>query len=224
MHELDPHANYTNSTDSFYGDQTETTMHEEIGSLVTKIKFYTTLFGIFANLVCICVFAQKSLLLKKINWYLLILALADFLFCTILFEHYFIISTNKSRSLYDMSRLTCYMMDYTIVNTTDTFTVYLMLVLSVDRLYAIMRPLESKHSMTNRFFKRITLIGYFFILLIKSPDLLLNQRVYNARHSHAEPKNEQTAIVTIDETESLFDAMNSSIDDVLKNNLNDLGK
>jgi predicted transposase len=152
------------------------TPHDFIVHLITIINFYSMLFGIFSNLVCICVFVQKTLLKKKINFYLLILAMIDFVFCIILSIHYFLLK-RMSITLYDFSLISCYMTDY-VVSTIDTFGVYLTLVMSVDRFYAITRPIKSKNFFTSRFAKRIILSGYFALLLIKLPDLLFNQREY----------------------------------------------
>jgi hypothetical protein len=197
-------------------------MHDMVGSLVVNINFFSTVFGIFSNLLCICVFSQKSLLTKKINWYLLILSLTDFLFCLILCTHYFMIKY-KSNTLYDWNMITCYGLDY-LVGTTDTYSVYLMLVLSIDRLYAIIRPIESKQFYTNRFCKRIALIGFFAILILKSPDLFLNQRVYNytPKKSAAAPSAVEEALSHIGEHDDPFafldSVSNNSVDENLKKN------
>ncbi|RNA11445.1 hypothetical protein BpHYR1_009889, partial [Brachionus plicatilis] len=58
------------------------------------------------------------------------------------------------------------------------FCVFLTLVLSIDRLYAIKKPIKSKVFFTYRFPKRIALSGYLFILFIKSPEIFLSQRHY----------------------------------------------
>lgn len=153
------------------------TIHEEIESIVARINLFTMLFGIIGNFICICVLMQKTLLNRKFNWYLLILALADLIFCFIVFINYYIVFTNPSRALYDLSKITCYFTDY-VVSSIDAFCVYLTLVLSIDRLYAIKKPIKSKMFLTYRFPRRIAILGYLTILLIKSPDLFLSQREY----------------------------------------------
>lgn len=152
-------------------------IHEKIESIVARVNLGSMLFGILGNFICILVLMQKTLLNRRFNWYLLILALADMIFCFIVFVNYYIVFTNPSRALYDLSKLTCYFTDY-VVSSIDAFCVFLTLVLSIDRLYAIKRPIKSKMFLTYRFPKRIALLGYLTLLIIKSPELFLSQRKY----------------------------------------------
>ncbi|CAF1055924.1 unnamed protein product [Brachionus calyciflorus] len=152
-------------------------IHLKVDKIVARINFCQMLFGVIGNLICIFILMQKTLLNRRFNLYLLILALADFIFCLIVFINYYIVYTNPSRALYDLSKITCYFTDY-VVSSIDAFCVFLTLILSIDRLYAIKRPIKSKMFFTYRFPKRIAASGYLLILLIKSPDLFLSQRQY----------------------------------------------
>lgn len=105
------------------------------------------------------------------------MAAADLFFCVIVFTNYYIVLTNQTSALYDYSWFTCYFTDY-IVNSLDAFCVFLTLILSVDRLYAIIRPIQNKMFFTYRYPKRIAVFGYLALLAIKLPELFLSQRKY----------------------------------------------
>lgn len=107
----------------------------------------------------------------------MLLAVADLFFSAIVFLNYFVVYNNPSSALYDLSWLTCYFTDY-VVNTLDAFCVFLTLILSVDRLYAITMPIKSKIFFTYRYPKRIAVFGYLALLIIKSPEVFLSQREY----------------------------------------------
>jgi hypothetical protein len=159
-------------------NESEENIHDKIEYILSLVNFGLMLFGIFANLICICIFAKKHLLAKKFNWYLLVLAAADLLFCLIAFINYFIYAITKpQKAIYELSVFTCYLTDY-IVNSTDAFCVYLTLIVSFDRLYAIRYPIESRAFITTRSPKRLILVACLFILIIKSPEFYLNQRQY----------------------------------------------
>lgn len=107
----------------------------------------------------------------------MLLAVADLAFSVIVFTNYYIVLNNHTYALYDLSWMTCYFTDY-VVNSLDAFCVFLTLVLSVDRLYAIMKPIQSKTFFTYRYPKQIAVFGYLALLAIKSPELFLSQRKY----------------------------------------------
>lgn len=119
------------------------------------------------------------------------MAAADLVFCVIVFTNYYIVLTNQSTALYDHSWITCYFTDY-IVNSLDAFCVFLTLILSVDRLYAIIRPIQNKMFFTYRYPKRIAVFGYLALLAIKSPELFLSQRKYVSVHDFSSINNSLT--------------------------------
>jgi hypothetical protein len=153
-------------------------IHYLIDNVVSRINLATMLFGIIGNLICIFVLVQKSLINRKFNWYLLALASADLKYCMILFANYLLYalsSTDPPQMIYDLSKLTCYLTDY-VVNSIDSFCVFLTLILSIDRLYAITNPIKARFFLTYKFPKQITAITYLALLIVKSPELFLSQR------------------------------------------------
>ena len=189
-------------------------IHDRIDYVVAKINFGSMLFGIIGNFICICVLCQKQLLNRKFNFYLLLLAVADLTFCFIVFVNYSIVNSNPNRALYDFSRLTCYLTDY-IVSSFDALSVYLTLILSIDRLYAITKPIKIKTFFTNLYPKRVALFGYLLLLTIKAPDLFLNQRLYVIPDVKTNTKqSEKQEMYTVDS--NLVISVNETTTDKLK--------
>lgn len=154
--------------------------HDLIDYVVSRINLGSMLFGILGNLVCIFVLVQKSLLNRKFNWYLLALAFADLNYCLIVFANYLVYALSLSdppQVIYDLSKITCYLTDY-VVHSIDSFCVFLTLILSIDRLYAIMHPIKSRFFLTYRYPKKITVVTYVILLCIKSPEIFLSQREF----------------------------------------------
>lgn len=174
-------------------------IHDKIDGIVARINLGSMLFGIIGNFICICVLGQKTILNKKFNWYLLMLAFADLIYSFIVFTNYIIVIINPERALYDLSKYTCYFTDY-IFRSIDTFCVFLTLVLSIDRLYAITNPIKSKSFFTYRYPKQIALVGYLMLTIVKSPDLFLSQRTYVTPESKAPTtlENEHTMLNIFD--------------------------
>jgi hypothetical protein len=152
-------------------------IHNKIDKLVARINFFLMLFGILGNFVCICVLVQKKLLGRKFNCYLLILALADFVFSVIVFINYCIIFQNPNRAIFDLSWVTCHFTDY-IIHTIDAFCVAITLIVSIDRFYAIIQPIKNKTLVTNRYPKQISLACFVLLLILHSPGVFLSQRAY----------------------------------------------
>jgi hypothetical protein len=149
-----------------------------IDHIVVRVNFFSMLFGILGNFVCICVLCSSILLKRKFNWYLLLLATADFLFCFIAFVNYYVMMDGSGRAIFDLSRVTCYLTDY-IVCAVDTFCVFLTLVLSLDRLYAIVRPIKVRQFFTNLYPRQISAVCLAVLLVIYSPEIFLSQRRYS---------------------------------------------
>ncbi len=163
-------------------------IHQQIDVLVSRVNMGQMLFGIIGNLICICVFKNKALLKKRFNWYLLILAFIDCIFCAIVFLNYLVYNIKEERALYDLSKFTCYFTDF-IVNSVDEYSVFLTLLLSIDRLNAIINPIRNKFFITNRYQKQLTIIGIVLITLANSPYFYLSQRTYiiPSNHHHHHP-------------------------------------
>lgn len=111
------------------------------------------------------------------------MAVADLIYSIIVFVNYLIICNNPMLDLDHLSWITCHFTEF-IVNSLDTFCVFLTLLLSVDRLYAIMNPIKSKIFFTNRHPKLIALIGYLVLLVIRSPEFYLNHREYKTIYNN----------------------------------------
>jgi hypothetical protein len=159
--------------------QTYTNIHDRIDAVVSRVNLASMFFGIVANLVCICVFNYNKILLKKrFNWYLFVLACVDCIFCSIVFANYLVFTVyRQERALYDLSAITCYATDF-VVNSVDEYSVLLTLLLSIDRLYAIRRPINIKLFVTYRYQKQVTAVGFAIITLVSLPYFLLSQRTY----------------------------------------------
>lgn len=148
-----------------------------IDKIVSKMNFSFMLIGIISNLLCISVFANKQQLKRKFHYYLLALSIADLLYCIIIFFNYLTYVLDPPNVLYDLSRLTCYFTDY-IVGSIDAFCYLQLLTLSVDRIYAITRPLKLRNFLTYRS-PRILILGTMVLVLVfKSPEIFLSQRNY----------------------------------------------
>ena len=144
---------------------------------MAKLNLYLMFFGVLSNLACIWVLCRKTMLMKRFNFYLLILALVDLVFCSILLTNYIVHNLFKHRALYDLSSLTCYGTDY-IHYTLDACSVYLTLILSIDRLYAIIRPMRVKNFFIYQYPRRVVLIGFLVIFVFHLPHIIYNQRTF----------------------------------------------
>jgi cytochrome c-type biogenesis protein CcmH/NrfF len=156
-------------------NKTET--ESQVFSSLAKAHLVIAMFGIIGNTICICVFFQKNLLIRKFNWYLLILSIAEFFFCCIVFANTIVyaIAPAEGRMMTDLFLIPCYINEY-LVNCIDAFCVFLTLLLSIDRLKAILDPINSRLFFTNRYPKRITFTSLIIIMIIKSTEIILAQR------------------------------------------------
>ena len=153
----------------------ETNQDQDTFMSLARAHLTITMFGIIGNSICICVFIQKNLLVRKFNWYLLILAIAEFFFCLIVFANTIVYAIVPEKWLLDLSLVSCFITEYSI-NSIDAFCVFLTLLLSIDRLKAIIDPINSRLFFTNRFPKRITFSSLLILLALKSPEIILAQR------------------------------------------------
>ena len=144
---------------------------------IAKAHLIITMFGIIGNAICICVFFQKSFLTRKFNLYLLILAIAELFFCCTIFANTIVYIIEPPKMLSDLSIIPCYIIEY-LINSIDAFCVFLTLLLSIDRLKAILDPLNSRQFFTNRYPKQITFVSLFVIFILKSPDIILSQTYF----------------------------------------------
>ena len=153
-------------------------------TIVSRINLSFMGFGILGNLACISVLFQATMLRKKFHLYLLALAFGDILYCIIVFCNYMIYIGDPPNLLFDFSEITCYFTDY-IVGSIDAFCVFITLVVSVDRLYAIIRPIRIRDFATYRYPRLIVLFNIAAILALKSPEVFLSQREYEVTEPNA---------------------------------------
>jgi hypothetical protein len=174
-----PFIHFSSSSTSSSSSSLDLNIHDQIDAVVSRVNLASMLFGIVGNLICICVFNYNKILLKKrFNWYLLMLACVDCIFCCVVFSNYLVFTLyRQQRALYDLSSLTCYCTDF-VVNSVDEYSVLLTLLLSIDRLYAIRRPINIKLFVTYRYQKQVTAFGFALITLVSLPYFLLSQRSY----------------------------------------------
>lgn len=83
----------------------------------------------------------------------------------------------EERSLQDLTSFFCYYTDY-LFESLNSLGVFLMLVSSVDRLYAVVNPMLSRMFITNKYPTTITLVIFFLLLLVKYPQIKLNPKEY----------------------------------------------
>ncbi len=189
----------------------------QIDDLVSKFNMSSMLFGIAANLLCISVFANKSQLKRRFHYYLLTLAIADLLYCLIVFTNYLVFVLDPPNVLYDLSPLTCYLTDY-IIGSIDSISVLTTMILSIDRVYAITRPLKFKEFPTYRFPKLLVLLNVLFCLGLKASEILLHQREFTLEsYDHASSHNTTLTLTSpaltyhVCNTRPLFSDQNNGI-------------
>ena len=134
---------------------------------IDKINLGILTIGILANMFCIGIFAQKDLLKRKFNWYLLILSVFEFIFCsTLSIDYAHRLLNNDFLFLHNVNMINYIIIDF-IIHTSDSFTIILTLILSIDRLYAIFYPIKIKHFITNTKSKSLTITSFIIVSLIK---------------------------------------------------------
>ena len=155
--------------------------------IVSQLNVALMFFGIVGNMTCLCVLTNRKLYKKRFNRYLLTLAFVELCFSSIVFTNYLIFSLyqpkehhHRRRTLYDLSRFTCYYIDF-IVNILDELSVYLMLLLSIDRLYAIREPIKTKLFVTQQKQKRCVLAGVLLVVFFNLPYFLMHQYQFKGK-------------------------------------------
>lgn len=148
-----------------------------VGKLVSIINLALMIFGFIGNSFCILVFIRKELSSRKFNSYLLILAISELLYCLFILSNSLTYLTIPPKHLYDLSMFTCYTTDF-FVGTIDAFCVLLTLLVSIDRLYAILYPIKVRQFFTNRYPKRVAFIALIIVTLLKLTEVILHQKVF----------------------------------------------
>ena len=109
--------------------------------------------------------------------YLLFQTLSDLLFLVIIIVQLILEIYDPNETIYELSKITCYYTEYIFV-TSNVFSVLLSLILSIDRLYAIERPLHNNMSFTNRFPVHISISLFAILLLILHPKFFFKSYKY----------------------------------------------
>jgi hypothetical protein len=129
-------------------------------SSICSINIFFMVFGIIANIISIAAFSQKNLRKRKFNWYLLILAIFELIFCLAVFaDNIFMKISEKKIYLHALNKISGIIIDFT-VHTTDSYTTVLTVLLSLDRLYAIRKPMKIKQFITNLHAKKLILFSF----------------------------------------------------------------
>jgi hypothetical protein len=149
----------------------------------SKINFILASFGIIGNILCIIVFSNKKMVIRKFNWYLLILAIIELIYCLIIFIDYLSrILYSSPMMLHDLNIHVNVLIDF-LIHMIDSFTTLITIILSTDRLYAIRNPIKIKQFFTNVHKKLLTFVSFSLLILLKIPCLkviFLNIKLFKA--------------------------------------------
>ena len=108
---------------------------------------------------------------RKFNWYLLILAICELIFCSILFIDYAFRFMNPGKlSLHDANIFLKIMIDF-FVHTTDSFSCVITLLLSIDHMYAIRNPNKIRNFITNLHSKSLLMLIFVCLIILKMPGI-----------------------------------------------------
>ena len=148
--------------------------------IASNTNLFLGLVGIVNNAICIGVFSQKKLLLRKFNIYLLVLTIIEIIFCTVLFTDYIFSKFNKQGIfLHDLNKYTRVFISF-FAEFSDSCIGILTVILSLDLLYAIKYPLEINDFITHRHAR--FLIEISLIILKTSSFILCEHHVDNDFH------------------------------------------
>ena len=131
--------------------------------------------GIFFNFISIFVFSQEKLRKNKFNWYLLTLSVFELIFCVIIFTDYIFREIYKEGIfLHGLNKITGLTIDF-IIHLSDSSTTLLTLFLSLDRLYAVKKPMKIKEFVTNLHAKKLMIISLISLISLKFLSVLFCQ-------------------------------------------------
>ena len=129
--------------------------------------------GVIGNSLCIKIYSKKEMRKNKFNWYLLVLAIFELIFCFILFANYlFQIVHPKKYFLYELNNFLGILMGF-LIRTIDSYLVLITLYLSIDRLYAIKHPIEIKDFITNLHVKYFISITFACLIPLEIVDIAI---------------------------------------------------
>jgi hypothetical protein len=165
-----------------------TTLKERLTTTYPKLldfdsdeMFYTTTalnlsfltIGIIGNGLCIYAFSKKRMRSVKFNLYSLAIAVFQFIFCLFLFGDYmYRLFSSEKALLHQFNKIFNILFDCSI-HTTDSYLAVLRVILSIDRLYAIKKPLNIKTFATHLHANRFIILTFLLLILLKIPGTIL---------------------------------------------------
>jgi len=139
----------------------------KLETVVCYVNIFIMIFGITVNIISILVFSRNELRKRKFNWYLLALTIAELIFCLIVFTDYIFSAFHHEQTfLHALNKVTNGIIDF-IVHSIDSYATILTLLLSLDRLYAIKRPMKIKQFFTNLHAKKMMAVSLTLVILLK---------------------------------------------------------
>jgi hypothetical protein len=110
---------------------------------------------------------------RKFNWYLLVLAITELVYCfLVFFDYLFRLVHPANITFHEFNMFTNMLFDYAI-HSADSYLVVITLVLSIDRLYAIRNPIKIKNFVTNLHSKYLTFGIFIGLLIFRIPSVFL---------------------------------------------------
>ena len=129
--------------------------------------------GIIGNILCIYVFSRKKMRTIKYNLYLLVFSIFELIFCLVLFPDYLFKLINKdSLFLHQFNNIFTIIFDC-LVHNSDSYLSIIRVILTIDRLYAIRKPLSIKFFVTNLHAKRLIVTTFFILIILQIPAIIL---------------------------------------------------
>jgi hypothetical protein len=123
---------------------------------ISAINLILMVLGVIGNSLCVFVFSQSRMRKYKLNWYLLILAIFELLFCLLLSIDYVgKILLLKNVLFYELDSVIEKIFDL-LIHTADCFIAIITIILSIDRFFTIKNRVKIKTCFTN--LQRIVLV------------------------------------------------------------------
>ena len=149
----------------FLKNETESATNTSISSFLDLGIF---LIGLICNSLSIYVFSRKKMRVIKFNSYLLVLAVFELMFCFILsIDNLFVFFNHKNILLHQVNKYSNIVFD-NIVHTIDSYSSIITFILSIDRLYAIWKPMEIKSFITQIHTKLLIFVSLSVIIFIRA--------------------------------------------------------
>jgi hypothetical protein len=146
---------------------------DEMVYTTTGLNLSFLAIGFIGNGLCIYAFSKKRMRSVKLNLYSLAIAVFQFIFCLFLFGDYiYRLFSSEKVFLHQFNKILNILFDCSI-HTIDSYLAVLRLILSIDRLYAIKKPLNIKTFATNLHANRFIILTFLLLILLKIPGTIL---------------------------------------------------